>query len=197
MSRIFVLAAVLACAAGAATAQDRLMVITFMDGTQKSIDVGTVASVGHATDTWTAYATGTYLFAYDMDAVVFEGFGDRQEGLTLYRHDADPKLWKITGWGPGGVDFTFHCDEALGMDEPGQVVVDDVFTGVVSDTYGNVNVRDYGNYYFLGSEGAWSTYDPRTGTFSFALVYYSALGFGVFSEGFELFQIDCFLCVTV
>ncbi len=192
MKKIAFLTLCLMTAVAGAMAQDRIAVISTTDGAQKTVPLDEIKSITHGPNKWTAYAKGTYHYCVDMDGSVFTDFPLEQD-LTLYRYDADPRRWKLTGWGPAGVDFTFFYDEDLTVDDVGQVIVDHIDTGVTSDYYGDVIVSDYLTYYYYGEEGAWSVYNSDTATFNFVLVYSSGLGFGIFAEGNETFEITEFL----
>ncbi len=202
MKKIFTLAIALIAITGAASAQDRVMVVTTKDKAQETINVADIKQITFLEDKWNEYAVGDYYYgvdlfdaSQDLDSDVFstyDGYESVGKDLVLYRNNADPNLWKIADWSPGKVDFTFYYYE--NQDEP-NVFVGGIDTGLVSEAYGGICVTDYWNYWGYGDSelGAWSVYDKDNQAFIFSLVYFSPIGAGIYAEGKETFLITKFL----
>lgn len=124
-------------------------------------------------ETWTDLYVGNYTYTLFFGSEE-EPYTD--ENLVLSVSDSDPSRYKISNWGYG-VDFMFT------MAEDGTILVDDCETGYVHSQVGMIYVVDYVTY--TGSPEAPSSYDPETGTFNFALVYYYDGGYAAF--GYEKF----------
>lgn len=127
-----------------------------------------------AGNTWTPIFVGDYTYT------LFFGSEDNpavDEGLTLYVCNEDPTLYRIEHWGYD-VDFLFN------MDEEGNVVVNDVFTGYTSAKNGDVMIGESKNV--LGTE-KYGVSSYADGVFSFGVAYYCEAG--VFAAGIETFKL--------
>ena len=127
-----------------------------------------------AGNTWTPIFVGDYTYT------LF--FGSAEEpstdsDLVLYQCNEDPTLFRIEHWGYD-VDFLFN------MDEEGNIVVNDVFTGYTDSKYGEIMVGESKNV--LGTE-KYGVSSYANGIFSFGVAYYSEAG--VFAAGIETFKL--------
>lgn len=127
-----------------------------------------------AGNTWTPIYVGDYTYK------LF--FGSSEEpstdsDLVLYQCNEDPTLFRIEHWGYD-VDFLFN------MDEEGNIVVNDVFTGYTDSKYGEIMVGESKNV--LGTE-KYGVSSYANGIFSFGVAYYSEAG--VFAAGIETFKL--------
>lgn len=127
-----------------------------------------------AGNTWTPIYVGTYTYT------IYFGSEDDpavDEGLTLSVCNEDPTLYKIEHWG-FDVDFLFN------MDEEGNVMVNNQFTGYVHSKYGDLMVTDMVDY--VGSDKNGTSY-YKDGVFNFNLVYYVEAG--TMGYGYETFKL--------
>lgn len=135
---------------------------------------------GATKETWAKLNTGSYTYklVFTADA---EGTPYVDEGLELFQSEADATKFKITPWGYG-VDFIFH------MDGEGNVLVDDQETGFSKNGY-TIYVMDLVTAAGGKKDYGYSTYNPETGTFNFALCYYDS-DEEIVATGKETFVLD-------
>lgn len=117
--------------------------------------------------------TGTYTYSLMFSDPVAD------PGLSMYKDPNYENTYKIPNWFYG-VDFTFTWEN------DSTITVADQFSGMVHDSYGNVNVMELSDY--AGKVMAPSYYDAETKTFYFGIVYYVSAG--QFGYGYETFTLD-------
>lgn len=138
-------------------------------------DIYPIYKISISKPAWNALYKGIYTYT------LFFGSDDEpyEAELTLSQRDDNENIYKLSGWGYNGEDFTFQFLNT------GYILVDTQTSGYVHPSYGEVMVTDYATY--SGNSPKYSYYDSETGMFYFAISYYVSAG--SFGSGYETYQI--------
>lgn len=140
------------------------------DGVPRSYDFAYVP-FSFVPGSWTELTDGTYTYL-DIWA---QNFNMSPETLTLYQSDWFPEIYRITHWFfDQPFDFT--------MDETGNIIVANQYTGYNDPMYGKMYVDDTVSY--TGDTELGYSY-IRNGNYYFSVIYYDSDG--VWSYGTETF----------